>query len=72
MKPTLDLVSSSLALEATELVSEPVTEMALELINNHLISVSKRDKCKSYILFSCTSVQSYRINIAESTMTMTI
>ena len=34
-----DLVSSLLALEATEPVSEPVNQMALELINNHLISV---------------------------------
>ena len=33
-----DLVSSLVTLEATELVlSEPVTQMALELINNHLI-----------------------------------
>ena len=36
------LVSSSLALEATELVSKLVTEMALELINNHLISVQQK------------------------------
>ena len=36
-----DLVSSLLALEATEPVSEPVTQMALELINNHLISVQQ-------------------------------
>ena len=34
-----ELVSSVLALEATELVSEPVTQMAVELINDHLISV---------------------------------
>ena len=34
-----ELVSSVLALEATEPVSEPVTQMAFELINNHLISV---------------------------------
>ena len=34
-----ELVSSVLALEATELVSEPVTQTAVELINNHLISV---------------------------------
>ena len=34
-----DLVSSLLALEATEPASEPVTQMALELINIHLISV---------------------------------
>ena len=33
-----DLVSSLLALEATEPVSEPVTQMAIELINIHLIS----------------------------------
>ena len=32
-----DLVSLPLALEATEPVSELVTQMALELINNHLI-----------------------------------
>ena len=34
-----ELVSSVLALEATEPVSEPVTQIAVELINNHLISV---------------------------------
>ena len=34
-----ELVSSVLALEATEPVSEPVTQMAVELMNNHLISV---------------------------------
>ena len=37
-----DLVGLSLALEATEPVSELVTEMALELINNHLISVQQK------------------------------
>ena len=37
-----DLVSSLVALEATELVSEPVTQMALELKNNHLISVQQK------------------------------
>jgi hypothetical protein len=31
-----------LALEATEPVSEPVTQMAVELINNHLISVQQK------------------------------
>ena len=31
--------SSFVALEATEPVSEPVNQMAVELINNHLISV---------------------------------
>ena len=36
-----ELVSSVLALEATELVSEPVTQMTVELINNHLISVQQ-------------------------------
>ena len=34
-----DLVSSILILEATEPVSETVTQMVVELINNHLISV---------------------------------
>ena len=37
-----DLVSLLLALEATEPESEPVTQMALELINNHLISVQQK------------------------------
>ena len=37
-----DLVSSVLALEATEPVSEPVTQMAVELINNHLMSVQQK------------------------------
>ena len=37
-----DLVSSLSALGATEPVSEPVTQMALELINNHLISVQQK------------------------------
>ena len=45
-----DLVSWLLALEATELVSEPVTQMAVELNNNYL-QYSKRDKCKSFIFF---------------------
>ena len=33
------LVSSFLALEANEPASDPVTQMAVELINNHFISV---------------------------------
>ena len=37
-----DLVSSLVALEATELVFEQVTQMALELINNHLISIQQK------------------------------
>ena len=37
-----ELVSSVLALEATEPVSEPVTQMAGELINIHLISVQQK------------------------------
>ena len=36
-----DLVGSLLALEATEPVSELVAQMALELINNHLIAVQQ-------------------------------
>ena len=39
MQSHFELVSSVLALEATEPASEPVTQMAVELINNHLISV---------------------------------
>ena len=38
----IELVSSVLALEATELVSDPVTQMAVELINNHFISVQQK------------------------------
>ena len=34
-----DLVSWLLALEATEPISEPVIQMAVEIINIHLISV---------------------------------
>ena len=37
-----DLVSSLLVLEATEPVSEPVTQMAVELINSHLISIQQK------------------------------
>ena len=36
-----DLVSSVLALDATEKVSQTVSEMAVELINNHLISLKE-------------------------------
>ena len=37
-----ELVSCLLALEATELVSEPVTQMAIELYNIHLISIQQK------------------------------
>ena len=37
-----ELVSLVLALEATEPVSEMVTQMSVELINNHLISVQQK------------------------------
>ena len=37
-----DLVSWFLALEASEPVSEPVTQMAVELINIQLISVQQK------------------------------
>ena len=37
-----DLVSSVLALDATEPASETVAQMALELIQNHLISVQQK------------------------------
>ena len=36
-----DLVSWLLALETTELVSEPITQVAVKLINIHLISVQQ-------------------------------
>ena len=38
----LDPVSSLLALEATQPVTQPVTQMALELINKHLISIQQK------------------------------
>jgi hypothetical protein len=44
-----DLVSLVLALGANDLVSELVTQMAVETIISFLYS--KRDECKSYILF---------------------
>ena len=37
-----ELVRSVLALEATEPLSETVTQMAVELIKNHLISVQQK------------------------------
>ena len=37
-----ELVSSVLAIEATEPVSEQVTQMAVELVNNHLISEQQK------------------------------
>ena len=40
--PEFDLISLLQALEATEPVSEPVPQMALELINNHFISVQQK------------------------------
>ena len=36
-----ELESSVLVLEASEPVSEPVTEIQIELMNNHLISVQQ-------------------------------
>ena len=38
----IDLLSSILALKATELVSELVTQMTVELINIYLISVQQK------------------------------
>ena len=37
-----DLVSSLLTLDATETLSQTVTQMAVELINIHLISVQQK------------------------------
>ena len=48
MHSQLDLASWLLALEATELISEPVTQMALKLIIS--FQYSKSDKNKNYIL----------------------
>ena len=46
-----ELVGLVLALEANEQISEPVTQIAVELINNHVISFqySKINEYKSYI-----------------------
>ena len=44
-----DLVSSLLALDAIEPVSQPVIQVAVEMISIHLIWV--RQKSKNYILF---------------------
>ena len=38
-----ELVSSLLALDATELVSQPLTQMVLEMINIHVISVQEKE-----------------------------
>ena len=45
------LISQLLALEAIEPVSKPVTQMAVELIKIISFQYSKRDECKSYIIF---------------------
>ena len=37
-----ELVSSLLALDATEPVSQPVTQMAVEMINSHVVSVQQK------------------------------
>ena len=42
VQSNFEKISLVLALETTELVSEPVTKMAVELINNHLISVHQK------------------------------
>ena len=60
---TFWLVSSVIALEATEPVSELVTQMTVELIK--IISFSKRDECKSYILFHVKATTNRFWNDAE-------
>ena len=37
-----ELVSSLLALDATELVSQPLTQTVVEMINIHVISVQQK------------------------------
>ena len=37
-----ELVSSLLALDATELVTQPLTQMVVEMINIHVISVQQK------------------------------
>ena len=37
-----ELVSSLIALDATELVSQPLTQMVVEMINIHVISVQQK------------------------------
>ena len=48
-----ELVSPVLALEATDPVSEPVTQMAVELMNNHLILVQQKRSVRKQHSFSC-------------------
>ena len=58
--------SSLLALEATELASEPGTQMAVDLINI-LVSFQygKSDECKTYILFHVKTTSNRFWNDAE-------
>ena len=46
-----ELVISLLALDATEPLSQLVTQMAVEIIDIHVISLQKKRRCKGYILF---------------------
>ena len=48
---SLNHILNYLALETTEPVSEPVTQMAVELINNHLISVQQEMSVKAKLFF---------------------
>ena len=60
-----DLVSSLLALDVTVPVSEPVTQMAVELKTFISFQYSKSDKGKSYILFYLKTTTNESWNDAE-------
>ena len=51
-----DIVSSLLALDATELVSEPLTQMVVEMINIHFSTV-KEIRVKATFFFMYQSQQ---------------
>ena len=50
-----ELVSSLLALDATELVSQPLTQTAVEMINIYVISVLQKRWVQKLNSFSCNS-----------------
>ena len=51
--------------EATDPVSEPITQTAVELITNISFQYSKRDKCKTYILFHVKTTTNRFLNDAK-------
>jgi hypothetical protein len=52
VEPHFEPVSLVLALEASEPLSEPVTQMAVELINNHHFRTAKEMSVKATFFFT--------------------